>query len=257
MISSHAWTICCAGTKHSTPNKLLKQDLLKKAWSPYVLADGRTMNYGYGWGISQYHNMQMIWHTGGMQGFRSMSIRIPSQHLFVVVMSNNGGNNAAVSCARDVALKVAGQSLVKPSFQHLKAEQLNEYAGVYETRHSGMYVLANQTRDKVYRYVTVRDSLLIAQRTGGPKTRLLNVGKDLFMFEGSKTYAQFHRDTNLKIISAEVYVDPFRWGPTRFEMKTDLRQPKEKVPVVLDTEDSQSVRRKVHIRGGRVCKDSR
>jgi CubicO group peptidase (beta-lactamase class C family) len=215
-------------------NKLLNQDLLKKAWSPYVMADGRKTNYGYGWAVSQYQDMQMIWHTGGMSGFRSMSIRIPSQHLFVVVLSNHGGNNAALSCARDVALKAAGKSLVAPSFQRLKVEELNEYAGVYETRHNGLYVFANQTRDKVYRYVTVQDTLLIAQRTGGPKTPLLNVGRDLFMFEGSKTYARFHRDDKLKIISAEIYAEPFCWGPTRFEMKTDLRPPKEKVPILLN-----------------------
>jgi CubicO group peptidase (beta-lactamase class C family) len=215
-------------------DKLLSQDLLKKAWSSYVLTDGRKTNYGYGWAVSQYQDVQMIWHTGGIQGFRSTSIRIPSQHLFVIAMSNNGSTNAVISCARDIALRVTGKPLVTPSFQHLTPEQLNDYSGVYETRFSGLHMLANQTRNKVYRYVTVQDTLLVAQRTGAGRITLLNVGGDLFMFEGSKTYARFHRGNNLKIMSMEVYADPWLWGPTRFETRTELPLPKVKVPVVLD-----------------------
>ena len=214
-------------------DKLLSQDILKKAWSPYVLADGRKANYGYGWAVSQYQDMQMVWHPGGMEGFRSISIRIPSQHLFVAAMSNNGSTDAILTLARDIALEVAGKQAATPSFQHLTAEQLKEYSGVYETRQSGLFVLANQTRDKVYRYVTVQDTLLVAQRTGGPKITLHNVGKDLFMFEGSQTYALFHRDNNFKVISIEVYNEPWSWGPNRFDMKTDNPLPQKKVPIVL------------------------
>jgi energy-coupling factor transporter ATP-binding protein EcfA2 len=95
-------------------------------------------------------------------------------------------------------------------------------------------MLANYTRAKAYRYVTVQDTLLVAQRTGGGKTTLLNVGGDLFMFEGSMTYARFHRGRNRTIMSMEVYAEPWLWGPTRFEIKTELPLPKVKVPVVLD-----------------------
>jgi len=215
-------------------DQLVSQDLLEKAWTPYVMADGRKTNYGYGWAVSQYEDMQMIWHTGGLQGFRSMSIRIPSQHVFVVAMSNNGATNAVISRARGIALKVVGKPVMTPSFQRLTVAQLNEYSGVYEAHHNGILAVTNQTRDKVYRYVTIQDSLLAAQRTGGSKTRLLNVDKDLFMFEGSNTYARFHRDNSLKIVSIEVYAEPWRWGPNRFEVKTDLPLPKARVPIVLD-----------------------
>ncbi len=216
-------------------DKLLSQDLLKRAWSSYVLADGRKTNYGYGWAVSQYRDLQMIWHPGGMEGFRSMSIRIPSQHLFVAAMSNNGSSGAILTCARDIALKLAGRQVATPSFQSLTAEKLKEYSGVYETRGSGLFVLANQTRDKAYRYVTVQDSLLVSQITGGGMTTLHNVGNDLFMFmfRGTQAHALFHRDNNLKIMSIEVSTEPWSWGPNRFEMKTDIPLPQEKVPIVL------------------------
>jgi hypothetical protein len=220
--------------------RLLSQDLLKKAWSSSVLADGRKTNYGYGWMVTQCEDMQLIWHPGGIQGFRSISIRIPSQHLFVVAMSNNGSTNAVIGLAEDIALRLAGKPQVTSPVQHLTEEQLNAYSGVYEMRHISLDLLANYTRDKVYRYVTVQDTLLVAQRTGGRRTTLFNVGKDLFMFEGSSTYARFHRDNNLKIVSIEVYTKPWSWGPNRFEMKTDIPLPKEKVPIVLDAKTLKS-----------------
>jgi hypothetical protein len=35
-------------------------------------------------------------------------------------------------------------------------------------------------------------------------------------------------------MSMEVYADPWLWGPARFETRTELPLPKEKIPVVLD-----------------------
>lgn len=214
--------------------KVVSQELLKKAWSSYVLADGRETNYGYGWAVTKYKDMPLIWHPGGMPGFRSISIRIPSQHLFVVAMSNNGRTSSTVTLGMDVALRAAGKPLVRPPVQRLATEQLREYAGVFESRHGGILVLANQTRGKVYRYVTLKDSVLVSQKTGGGKVTLLNVEKDLFMFEGVNTYARFRRDGNLKIASVDLYNAPWSFGPTRSEVKTDLPLPAEKIPIVLD-----------------------
>jgi hypothetical protein len=53
------------------------------------------------------------------------------------------------------------------------------------------------------------------------------------MFEESQTYARFHRDNNFKVISIEVYNEPWSWGPNRFDMKTDNPLPQKKVPIVL------------------------
>lgn len=216
-------------------DKLVRRDLLQKAWTSFVLTDGRKTNYGYGWAISKYQDLQIIWHPGGISGFRSYALRIPSQHIFVVVLINNAnGYGAAESAAQQIAFRLAGKALSRPSICSLTREQLNEYVGVYEKYHVSMGVLSNFSRDKFYRYLTVQDTLLFSQWKGGSKTALLNAGKDLFVFKGSDFYMRFQRDKNAKINALEIYSEPFMWGPIRTERWTDLPMPKEKVPISLD-----------------------
>ena len=216
-------------------DKLVSHELLQRAWTPFVLTDGTETNYGYGWAIAKYQDLLMISHPGGISGFGSYAIRIPSHHIFVVALTNNSsGYSAVVSAARQIALKLAGKVLAKPATRSLSRAQLSEYAGVYEKRHSMMQILSNSKRDKVYRYLTVQDSLLFSQWGGGRKSTLLNVGEDRFVFKGTDSYIRFRRDNNGKINALEGYYDPFAWGPVRSERRTDLPLPKEKVAISLD-----------------------
>ncbi len=218
-------------------DKLVSRSLLEKAWTPFVLTDGRQVGYGYGWAVAQYKGLQVIHHAGGIYGFRSSSIRIPSQHLFVVILSNNGATGAAISLAEQIALKIAGKPLTPPPAVRLSRSHLEEYTGVYEVGYVGylgILISTNMTHDKIYRYVTVEDTVVFSQTTGRWKTPLLEVGKDLFVFKGSNTYAHFQRNNKGEIISIEVYTEPGGYGPPRVEPKIDHPLPKEKVPVTLD-----------------------
>lgn len=216
-------------------DKLVNRDLLEKAWTSFVLRDGRKTNYGYGWAIAKYQDLQMISHPGGVSGFGSYAIRIPSKHIFVVALTNNSSRyTAVISASQQIALKLAGKVLTRPSTRSLAGAQSSEYAGVYEKHHSSMHVLLNSSRDKFYRYLTVMDTVLFSQWGGGSKSALLNVGKDLFVFKGTDSYIQFRRDNNGKITALESYYEPFVWGPIRTESRTDLPLPKGKVPISLD-----------------------
>jgi CubicO group peptidase (beta-lactamase class C family) len=218
--------------------KLVRRDLLEKAWSSFVLTDGRKTNYGYAWVLSKYQDLEMILHAGAMAGFASFAVRIPSQHILVVVLSNNAGGAAFSSVAR-VVLRVAGKSLSKPSPRSLTREQLSEYPGVYEIS-GGWMIPSNFSRDKFYRYLTVHDTLLYSKWRGGWKTALMNVAKDLFVLKGSNAYLRFQRDNNGRITALENYSEPVQWGPIQTERRTDLPLPKEKVPISLDEKTLKS-----------------
>jgi CubicO group peptidase (beta-lactamase class C family) len=246
-------------------DKLVKRDLLEKAWSSFVLTDGRKTNYGYGWVLSKYQDLEVILHAGGMPGFASFVVRIPSQHIFVVVLSNNGGGPVG-SLALRIAPRLAGKVLSKPSTRSLSAGQLSEYVGVYDKRYAaGWMILSNFSRDKFYRYLTVQDTLLYSEWRGESKTALMNVGKDLFVFKGSNNYVRFQRDNNSKITALESYSEPVQWGPIQPEGRTDLPLPKEKVPISLDEEILKSYAgkysfgidnsRRVRVEGSRVYAD--
>jgi CubicO group peptidase (beta-lactamase class C family) len=53
-------------------DKLVKQASLQKAWTPYVLKDGGTTNYGFGWSKLQYDGRTLIEHGGGIHGFSTV-----------------------------------------------------------------------------------------------------------------------------------------------------------------------------------------
>ena len=88
-----------AGSLYSTVEDLLKWDqalyttsLLPEAakrimWTPFL------NNYAYGWNIrppsETTHGYQWVAHSGGINGFSSMLIRIPDLHFTVIVLSNN------------------------------------------------------------------------------------------------------------------------------------------------------------------------
>jgi hypothetical protein len=213
--------------------KLVKRDLLEKAWSSYVLADGRKANYGYGWWVSQYQGLQIIEHGGGISGFRSESVRIPTQHIFVVVLSNNEPANI-YTCGILIGLRVAGKTLAPPPAQTVSSAELKEYTGVYDMLHYFILSTKDITREKLFRKIMMQDTALITQRSGGGKTPLLSVGKDLFVAKGSSTYFRFRRDNNGRISALESYSEPVAYGPVQIAPKTDLPLPKEKVPISLD-----------------------
>lgn len=221
-------------------DKLVRRDLVGKAWSSFVLADGRETNYGYGWDLSKYQDTEIISHAGGMPGFASFAVRIPSQHIFIVVLSNNAGGPAAIPAGR-IALRLAGKASSSPRIRSLTREELTEYSGVYEMRHPGWWIiLSNYSRDKFYRSLSVQDTLLYSEWRGGWKTALMNVAKDLFVFKGSSFYVRFQRDKNGRITALEHYSEPVQWGPIQTERRTDLPLPKAKVPMSLDANTLKS-----------------
>lgn len=231
-------------------DKLVRRDLLEKAWTSYVLSNGLKTNYGYGWAILQYQDPKIIGHAGGIPGFCSIAIRIPSQHLFVVVLSNNYAKySAALSVAQQAVTKLIGLEVKRPSVRGLSRQELNEYSGVYEKLHTGMRILSNMSPDKFYRYLTVQDSLLFSEWRGGQKTALLNVGKDLLVLKGSTSYLRFKRDDKGRIASLESYSEPWQSGPIRTEKRTDLPLPKAKVPISLDEKILKSYAGKYNFAG--------
>jgi len=247
-------------------DKLVRRDLLEKAWTSFVLKDGRKTNYGYGWFVSTYQNLEMIGHVGGLSGFGSCAVRIPSQHIFVVVLTNNSSRyGAAESIAQQTALKFAGTIVTAPPVHSLSQEELNEYSGVYEKRHTNMFILSNWGGDKFYRYLTVQDTILFSQWGAGSKATLMNVSKDLFVSKGSHNYIRFQRDNNGRITALESYSEPFMLSPIRTEKRTDLPLPKEKVPISLDEKTLKSyagkyifgidISRRVRVEGSHLYAD--
>ena len=46
--------------------------------------------YGFGWQINRYRKLPVIWHAGGVDGFRSILLRLPDEKFTVAILANTG-----------------------------------------------------------------------------------------------------------------------------------------------------------------------
>ena len=58
------------------------------AWTPAVLYNGRSTEYGFGWFVRREDGRLRVWHTGTTRGFRNAILRYPDERLTVVVLTN-------------------------------------------------------------------------------------------------------------------------------------------------------------------------
>jgi CubicO group peptidase (beta-lactamase class C family) len=73
--------------------KVLSEESLKAAFTPVKtkenLGDDLVGGYGYGWFVSKWRGLREISHGGGLHGFSSFLLRLPSENFTVVVLANS------------------------------------------------------------------------------------------------------------------------------------------------------------------------
>jgi CubicO group peptidase (beta-lactamase class C family) len=75
--------------------KLVKKETLAAAFTPSVFADGKILDYGFGWRIDQYHDQRRLWHTGSTSGFRNVIQRYPDAKFSVIILTNRAEPDVA------------------------------------------------------------------------------------------------------------------------------------------------------------------
>jgi len=108
--------------------KILKKELLEKAFTPFTLKDGSPLTYGYGWYILQTGNIKFIEHSGKMNGFTSNAVYFPEQDVYIAILFNCE-DAAKDALSREVSEIVLGQALQTGTKQSDKT--LDTYVGTY------------------------------------------------------------------------------------------------------------------------------
>lgn len=111
--------------------KLVKKEMLEKAFTPFKLTDGKSTEYGYGWFIKDWKGVKSIGHGGAIDGFRSWEVYFPGQDIFLTMLFNSDDNNF-FNLFEDVSAVVIGKSLQK-TYRDLKVADsiLATYVGIY------------------------------------------------------------------------------------------------------------------------------
>ncbi len=165
--------------------KLLKKESLDKAFTNYKLNNGKETGYGYGWFLSNVQEQPSIEHGGGINGFRTQSIYLPKDNVFVAVFSNCYCNPPVI-----IAAKIAALTIGKPyEYQEIPLENtlLQGYIGVYE----------NEKGEQ--RFITMTENQLYLQRSGSTKYKVKAYQKDKLFFENMMTTIEFSRNNKGEI----------------------------------------------------------
>lgn len=133
--------------------KLLNADHYRRYFTP------DKNDYAYGWIIKESNGAVWQSHGGGINGFSTMIIRVPSKELLVVALANTMPSQAG-KLAEDLAALALGEEREAPQPRKeisLRTETLQRYVGQYELRPG--FILT----------VTLEDGKLMTQATGQPK----------------------------------------------------------------------------------------
>jgi CubicO group peptidase (beta-lactamase class C family) len=159
--------------------KLLKKETLDKAFTPFILKDGTSTGYGYGWYVTDYNGVKSIGHGGAITGFRTNELYYPKEDVFIAILCNR--DQAPVD---ELSLAISGLALGKVLQPDIVLTEaiLNRYTGTYA-------MLPDQKRTMV---ITKDGDHLAAGVDGQGNYQLLFKTETDFNFKGITPRANGH-----------------------------------------------------------------
>ncbi|MFB0517509.1 MAG: serine hydrolase [Candidatus Neomarinimicrobiota bacterium] len=198
---------------------LLPLETLNKAFAPYILPDGTSTGYGYGWTLADYEGRRTIEHGGGINGFTTYVIYAPADDIFVVILTNNEGKDPALTAVKTMA-QALGQPYREPVAIEIDPEILESYVGVYEI---------SPDRERI---ITRDSTQLFSQVTGGSRQKIMPLSPTEFFFEsGGFSRLEFVTESDGQVVSALLHR---RAGPPVVAHRTDKPLPAERTAITLD-----------------------
>jgi CubicO group peptidase (beta-lactamase class C family) len=135
--------------------KLVSKEDVKKAFSPYKLADGAYSSYGYGWFIDTTYGSPCIHHEGQTSGFIALEKYFPNEGTYVAILTNvkTADDKTDFSDNRfrlfDNISKLAfGETL--PKEVNVSEATLDEYVGAYQVVGVKNILTVNKKNGKLY-----------------------------------------------------------------------------------------------------------
>jgi D-alanyl-D-alanine carboxypeptidase len=111
--------------------RLLSEASRARWFTPATLPSGSTTGYALGWRVTTHEGVAVAEHGGDIPGYAAYVIRIPSQRLFVAVLSNNRPSHPSTVAQRLAALSL-GRPFVDPTVATVLPPTLATYVGTYE-----------------------------------------------------------------------------------------------------------------------------
>lgn len=112
--------------------RLLKKETFLKAIQPYKLADGRQIDYCYGFFNKIENGIKSIGHGGAIDGFRAIEMYYPEKDVFIALLCNSDQDNfeRLFQSVADIVLDIKTGNELKEV--KVNGETLNGYVGTYK-----------------------------------------------------------------------------------------------------------------------------
>ena len=197
-------------------NTLISESSLKMATNGSTLNNGESIPYGYGWIKTNLAGSRTYEHGGGIFGYTSNGIYLPTENIYVIGLTNCdcGDVNGLV---RTVAAMAMGKPFPTISDAiRLSESEMKRWVGAY------------QFDEGVVRHVTLSENQLYSQREGSTKLKIFPLSKTRFFFGGTDTYYEFYNNDK-----GERMAKFTASGEAIEGRETDKSPPAEKVSVEL------------------------
>ncbi|MGI5838751.1 MAG: serine hydrolase domain-containing protein [bacterium] len=109
---------------------LVSQKTLAEAFTPYVLKNGRSTNYGFGWVNYLRRGVPEIWHSGSTAGYIARFSRFVASDTAVIMLTNYQGINRD-ELFGGIVDTILGSEMAPVGTMSLPAADLAVKAGIY------------------------------------------------------------------------------------------------------------------------------
>ena len=132
--------------------KLLTAETLRKMWTPYLLADGTSTRYGYGWWLSECKGRPVVEHYGLLPGYVNYLLALPDDDILVIVLSNDDGKlNQVEQLAVEMAALTLGNPYQPPAAVPLSSTELRAFEGNYTSSDGKLLTLVDESGQLILR----------------------------------------------------------------------------------------------------------
>lgn len=165
-------------------DKLLDQKWIQQAQTGFTLKDSTKIHYGYGWNVNEFLGTKWLFHSGGIDGFSSLTYQFPEKHLYLAAMTNNPAKFPDM--LDELSYRIMKNDFEMPKSIPITPEKLAVYKGVF------VFEINDET---YYKKFTVKNNSLIEMAHRGIEEELIYIGNDKFRYKNGDLWSiTFNRD---------------------------------------------------------------
>lgn len=212
----------------------INPEMLALAHKSFILKNGEDAHYGTGWAISSFKNKSMIQHGGSIGGYRAQGMRIPEDHLYILIISNSSATNASLMANKSLSILYEMPSLKE---NQKNVQSWKEIEGIYSSPNSGLRLQSNYGSKEAFYTVRVdSNNRVTAQRTSAAAISLIPVEKDV-LFDKANPFVGWKIERNSQgLVEGIRFTQIFPgYGQERFNKKTSATIPPKPVTGEVDS----------------------